>query len=400
MNDDLTSLAPSLESLGWRKSHDRWAEKNESDRVGRIARTTRGFCLVFTGGEAILAASSSIRTDTGVAPSTGDFVGVDMDAEDGPVITAIAPRRTALTRRAPGQIPEPQVLAANVDDVFVMHGLDRPVNLRRLERQLVIAWQSGARPFVLLTKADEVAHHEEAVESIQQIAPGVKVLAISTVSGRNIERIRARFTGSRTIALIGLSGIGKSTLVNELSGGAVQRVGQVRTTDKRGRHTTVTRDLIPLPDGGIVVDTPGIREVGLWQASDGLARTFPEIAKATDLCRFNDCAHQKEPGCAVREARMDGTITDRRLSHWQQLADEIDLQNKQLEDFDRRSESRDGADAKKRRDSERKRKGQSKSQAKKGPKNRAAGKKGRGGRRGKRTRSGGGKGGGSSKGRG
>lgn len=391
MSDDLASLAPSLTSLGWRKSHDRWAEKRQSDRVGRIARTTRGFCLVFTGGEAILAASSSIRTDTGIAPSTGDFVAVDIDEEDGPVITAIAPRRTALTRRAPGQIPEAQVLAANVDDVFVMHGLDRPVNLRRLERQLVIAWQSGARPFVLLTKADEVAHHEEAVESIQQIAPGVKVLAISTVSGRNIERIRARFTGSRTIALIGLSGIGKSTLVNELSGGAVQRVGQVRATDKRGRHTTVTRDLIPLPDGGIVVDTPGIREVGLWQATDGLARTFPEIAKATDQCRFNDCGHQKEPGCAVREGRMDGAITQRRLEHWQQLSDEIDLQNKQLEDFDRRADSRDKANANRRRDSERTRKGQSKSQAKKGPKGRSPGKKGRGGQRGKGPRSGGGR---------
>lgn len=356
MTDDLTTLTPDLDSLGWSKTLQRWADKQPEGPTGRIARTTRGFSLVFTGGAAMLAASSSVRSDAGIAPATGDFVKVIESAEDGPVIGAIAERRTSLARRAPGPIPGPQVLAANIDDVFVMHGLDRPLNLRRLERQLVIAWQSGAKPFVLLTKADEVRHHEEAVASIQQIAPGVEVLAISTVSGRNIDRVRSRFTGSRTIALIGLSGIGKSTLVNELSGGTVQRVGQVRATDKRGRHTTVTRDLIPLPDGGVVVDTPGIREIGLWQAHDGLAMAFPEIAEANDGCKFSDCAHDSEPGCAIRAARMNGLINERRLEHWTQLQAELDLQQDQLDDFDRRAESRDRADAERKRDGERPRK--------------------------------------------
>ena len=356
MTDDLTKLAPTLESVGWDAELEGWAKEQDADSHGRIARSTRGFCLVFTGGDAIMAASSSVRSATGRAPSTGDFVTVVDDPEDGPVVSAIAPRRTSLTRRAPGKAPEPQVLAANVDDVFVMHGLDRPVNLNRLERQLVLAWASGATPVVLLTKADEVSHSEEAVETISAIAPGVETLAISTVSGRNIERVKAHFTAARTVALLGLSGIGKSTLVNELSGGEVQRIGEVRTTDRRGRHTTVTRDLVPLPGGGIVIDTPGIREIGLWQATEGLDKTFPEIAEAAASCRFADCKHGKEPGCGVTQARLDGVTTERRLAHWGELHAELALQADQLEEFERRSESRSRADAERRRDGARPRK--------------------------------------------
>ena len=362
MTDDLTTLAPTLESVGWDDALDEWlaGENQRSDRPadahGRIARTTRGFCLVFTGGDAVMAASSSIRSATGLAPSTGDFVTIVDDPDDGPSIGSIAPRRTSLTRRAPGKVPAPQVLASNIDDVFVMHGLDRPVNLNRLERQLVLAWSSGATPVVLLTKADEVSHSEEAVGTISAIAPGVETLAISTITGRNIDRVRKHFVDARTVALLGLSGIGKSTLVNELSGGQVQRIGEVRTTDRRGRHTTVTRDLVPLPGGGIVIDTPGIREIGLWQAYDGLARTFPEITEAAATCSFADCAHKNEPGCGVARARMDGRITDRRLAHWGELQAELALQEQQLEEFDRRSESRSRADAERRRDRERKRK--------------------------------------------
>lgn len=356
MIDDLATLAPTLHSIGWDRALDDWLSEQANDSHGRIARTSRGFCLVFTGGDAVMAASSSVRSSTGVAPSTGDFVAIRDDPEDGPMISAIAPRRTALTRRAPGKVPSAQVLAANIDDVFVMHGLDRPINLNRLERQLVLAWSSGATPVVLLTKADEVNHSEEAVATISSISPGVETLAISTVSGRNIDRVREHFVGSRTIALLGLSGIGKSTLVNELSGGEVQRIGEVRATDRRGRHTTVTRDLVPLPGGGIVIDTPGIRELGLWQAYHGLERTFPEIAEAAAACRFADCTHKQEPGCGVSQARMDGRITDRRLAHWGELLAELALQEEQLEEFERRSESRSRAEAERRRDGERKRK--------------------------------------------
>ncbi|MGI9613723.1 MAG: ribosome small subunit-dependent GTPase A [Acidimicrobiales bacterium] len=354
--DDLALLTPDLASLGWTADLDDWsaelAQGNPELTFGRLARVSRGFSLVFTGGDAILAASSSERSTLLEAPATGDFVAVADDEADGPSIFAIAPRASALQRRAAGRIPEPQTLAANVDAVFVMHGLDRPMNVRRLERLLVVAWDSGAQPIVVLTKADTVDDEtrDQAVAMAEGAAPGVAVVPVSVTSGQNVERITAFFDGNRTVALMGLSGIGKSTLVNELSDGRVQRTGEVRAADRRGRHTTVTRDLIPLPMGGLVIDAPGVREIGLWQAYVGLDKTFPEIAEAATNCRFTDCNHEAEPGCAVRERIADGAIAAGRLAHWRELHAELDLQESQLEEFARRSESRDRAEVENARD--------------------------------------------------
>lgn len=357
MTDDLRLLTPDLDSLGWNEELEEWATNSPQGALrGRIAQSTRGFSLVFTGGDAIMAASSSVRSNTGFAPSTGDFVTIVDDPEDGPTVHDIAPRRTALTRRAPGRVPEAQILASNIDDVFVMQGLDRPLNLRRIERQLVIVWESGAKPVILLTKSDTIEDEASAIELVQQAAPDVEIIATSTVTGSNIDRVRSHFVGTRTIALLGLSGIGKSTLVNAMSDGIVQRTGEVRAADRRGRHTTVTRDLIPLPGGGLVIDTPGIREVGLWQAHTGLERTFPEVAKAAAECRFTDCDHRAEPGCGVRSAQELGLVEERRLEHWRDLLGEIQLQDTQLEDFARRAESRSRADVQSRRNGERRKK--------------------------------------------
>jgi ribosome biogenesis GTPase len=280
--------------------------------------------------------------------------------EDGTHIVDIAPRWSALARRAAGRVPEPQVLAANIDRVFVMHGLDRDLNLRRIERQLVVSWDSGATPVVVLTKADIVGGPDgdldEIVTEVEAVAPGATVLAVSMVTGRGMDDIESLVTANTTVALLGLSGIGKSTLVNLLSGGQVQRTGEVRAADRRGRHTTVTRDLIPVPGHGLIIDTPGIREIGLWQAYDGLALAFPEIHQAAAECRFTNCAHDNEPGCGVQAALASGAIEVRRLEHWRELMAELALQETQLEEFARRAESRDRADAESRRDSERKRK--------------------------------------------
>ncbi len=339
----MARLAPDLPSLGWTAKLDRWAAKHDAELKGRVARTHRGTCVVFVGdNKVVTATSASIRTRTGLAPATGDFVTIRTDEDnDGEyLVSAIATRRTALARRAPGRIPEPQILAANIDDVFVMQGMDRPVNFPRLERLLVIAWDSGAEPVVLLTKADQVNDPDAAVKAIQAIAPGVQCLAISTRSGRNIEAVQKRIHGTRTVALIGLSGIGKSTLVNTLSGGEVQRIAKVRAVDRRGRHTTVTRDLIPLPKGGIVVDTPGIREIAPWEARKGLAKTFPVIAEASTQCKFADCTHQREPHCAVRRLTRERVVNKRRVDHYLKLRAELDEQDAQKTEFERRAESR------------------------------------------------------------
>ena len=350
--DDLARLTPDLASLGWTDEHHRWAAEIDGRSLipGRLARVSRGFSVVFTGGDAVLAASGSVRTDLDDAPATGDFALVEPDDEDGPRLAAVAPRTTALRRRAAGRIPEPQTLAANAAVVLVMDGLDRPTNLRRLERQLVIAWDSGARPLVVLTKADVVDDFDATEAEVAAIAPGVDVVAISTRTGQNLDRIEAELAPGRAVVLFGLSGIGKSTLVNALSDGQVQLTGEVRAADHRGRHTTVTRDLIPLPGGGFVIDTPGVREIGLWQAYDGIDRTFVEIAEAAAACRFGDCEHQREPGCAVQAVLESGAIDERRLEHWRELQAELALQESQLVEFARRSESRDRAGAEDERD--------------------------------------------------
>lgn len=358
--DDLAQLTPTLASLGWTERLDRWADEvgpalaaaGEGGPLvkGRLARVNRGFSLVFTGGDALLAASGTGRTGLGDAPATGDFALVRMDPRDGPILVALAERTTALCRRSPGRMPEPQVLAANIDVVLVMHGLDRELNLRRLERQLVVAWQSGARPVVVLTKADAVDDPEAEVAELAEVAEGVEVLPVSVVTDHNLDRLRELVAPGHTMAMLGVSGIGKSTLVNRLSNGQVQRTGEVRAGDRKGRHTTVTRDLIPLPDGRLMIDTPGVREIGLWQAHEGLAKAFPEIDRVGADCRFADCEHQQEPGCAVRAAVARGQIPLRRLEHYRDLLVELVTQDDQIEDRARRTEARARAEAEDERD--------------------------------------------------
>ena len=358
--DDLAQLTPTLASLGWTDRLDRWADEvgpalaaaGEGGPLvkGRLARVNRGFSLVFTGGDALLAASGTGRTGLGDAPATGDFALVRIDPRDGPILVALAERTTALCRRAPGRMPEPQVLAANIDVVLVMHGLDRELNLRRLERQLVVAWQSGARPVVVLTKADAVDDPGAKAAELAEVAEGVEVLPLSVVTDHGLDRLRELVAPGHTMAMLGVSGIGKSTLVNRLSNGQVQRTGEVRAGDRKGRHTTVTRDLIPLPDGRLMIDTPGVREIGLWQAHEGLAKAFPEIDRVGTECRFADCEHQQEPGCAVRDAVARGQIPLRRLEHYRDLLVELVTQDDQIEDRARRTEARARAEAEDERD--------------------------------------------------
>ncbi|MEU1788506.1 ribosome small subunit-dependent GTPase A [Streptomyces sparsogenes] len=304
---------------GWRAEFAPHAERGLVP--GRVVRVDRGLCDVLT-------AEGTVRADTDfVVPRdpmkvvcTGDWAAVDA-AGDPRYVRALLPRRTAVVRSTSSQRSEGQVLAANVDHAVVAVSLAVELDLGRLERFLALAWESGAQPVVVLTKADLVpdpvtlAH---LVSDAETAAPGVQVLTVSSAAGEGLDVLGA-VLASGTSVLLGQSGAGKSTLANALLGERAQDVREVRDSDGKGRHTTTTRDLLPLPSGGVLIDTPGVRGVGLWDAEEGVAQAFSEIEALAEECRFHDCAHQAEPGCAVLAAIDDGTLPERRLDSYRKL---------------------------------------------------------------------------------
>jgi ribosome biogenesis GTPase len=297
--------------------------------LGRVVRADRGFVFVSTGAEIVLAENAMTLVkaaghDPEPLPAAGDWVALRDDADlKVPLVEAVLPRSSAIVRRDPGKAAVGQVLAANIDIVFIVQPIEDEPNVRRLERELALAWESGATPVVVLNKADMSADVDAAITAVEAVAIGVDILLTSAETGEGVERLRAYTTGHRTVVLIGPSGAGKSTLVNHLAGRDVQATAEVRGYDGKGRHTTVSRELIPLADGGVLIDTPGIRAVALWDAADGLAATFPEIEELAQGCRFADCTHTGEPGCAVLAAVEDGTLPVERLDSYRKLLGEM-----------------------------------------------------------------------------
>jgi len=293
--------------------------------LGRVIRADRGFTFVATG-EGIVMARPATRlikaAGDGGLPVAGDWVGVGGD-ESEPLVEEVLPRVTAIERRDPGRATRVQVLAANVDFVLVTHALADSPNLARIERELALVWDSGALPVVVLTKADLSEDPAAARDQAQSVAPGVLVHVTSAASGEGIEELRHYLEGHRTIVLIGPSGSGKSTLINVLAGADIQDTREVRVSDGRGRHTTVARELIVLPDGGLVIDTPGLRAVGMWDSLEGLDQAFSDVAGLAEECRFADCLHLSEPGCAVIAAVEAGDLPERRLESYRELQAEI-----------------------------------------------------------------------------
>jgi ribosome biogenesis GTPase len=319
-----------LEELGWGPFFaEAWSALASDGRVpARVvvahARTLR---VRGGGGELLADTSGRLRHDAlgpEELPAVGDWVALERDSGRGrPVVHAVLPRRTAFVRRAAGDHTVQQVLAANVDTVFLVMGLDRDYNPRRIERALVLAWESGADPVVLLNKADLCADVETRRSEIEAAAPGVPVRVIAAKPGEGLEALQPWLQRGRTVALLGSSGVGKSTLVNRLLGEDRQKTRAVRESDQRGRHTTTHRELVILPAGGLLLDTPGLREIQLWASEEGLASAFGDIEALAPGCRFRDCAHDAEPGCAVRMAVGEGKLPEERLASYRKLRAEL-----------------------------------------------------------------------------
>jgi len=260
-------------------------------------------------------------------PVTGDWVAVALGADkERGTIHHVLPRRTKFSRQAAGKRTGEQVVAANADTVFLVTSLNQDLNPRRIERYLSLAWESGCRPVVVLTKMDLCADAEAAIAELKSVTMGVPIHSISSVTGEGLESLAPYLVAGMTTVLIGSSGVGKSTLVNRLLGRAAQTVLEIRTGDGRGRHATTTRELFLLPQGGLLLDTPGMRELQLWDAGDGLEATFAEIAELAATCRFRDCTHNAEPDCAVRAALASGTLDAARWESLQKLQREREFQ--------------------------------------------------------------------------
>jgi ribosome biogenesis GTPase len=292
-------------------------------RVGRVVRVDRGVASLLTEqglvraswGGALLA---TVAHDPTEAPCSGDWCVLRSWPDHRLTIEHVLPRRTAVVRATAGKAAEGQVICANVDLVGLVVAL-RPLPVEnRIERLLALAWQSGARPVILLTKADLVADGDDVAADVRRLASGVEVIQVSIRTGLGLDRVHDLLAGSATLALVGTSGHGKSSLTNALAGAQLLSTREIRD-DGRGRHTSVRRELVLLPGGGAVIDTPGLRSLGLIDAEVGLGHAFTDIEVLAAQCRFDDCAHRTEPGCRVKQALDDGTLQVRRWESWLKL---------------------------------------------------------------------------------
>jgi ribosome biogenesis GTPase len=318
----MDEAALTLADWGWDAAReDAFAEHREAGlEPGRVITANAGGQSVMTAdGERFATPSGRLRhaaTSGADMPSVGDWVALNAEIE------SVLPRRSAFLRSSPARPGEAQVLAANVDSVLLVSALTRDLNMRRLERYLGAAWASGAAPVVVLSKSDLCLDLPAAMARVSAVAVGVPILAISALTGDGLDALRVHLVPQRTLAILGSSGVGKSTLVNTLLGSERQAVRETRHKDERGRHQTSARELVVLPGGALVIDTPGLRSLALWDES-GLDRAFEDIAALAEGCRFRDCAHGREPGCAVQAAIAAGTLSAARLANRGKLEREL-----------------------------------------------------------------------------
>lgn len=319
-----------LTDLGWNSFFEKQFEvyKSENYSAMRIIRENREKYIAYCEwGEVICEVSGKFRFDTNSKsnfPAVGDWVvGSVLQEEKKAVIHAILPRKSVFSRHAAGETTDEQVVAANIDTVFIVTGLDYNFNLRRIERFLTLTWNSGALPVILLNKSDLCSEVESRRNEVESIALGVDIYTLSAATNSGLEFLDKYIKKGKTVAFMGSSGVGKSTIINTLLGENKLRVNETSELGSRGRHTTTFRELIVLPNGGIVIDTPGMRELQLWGTEEGLKQTFDDIEELAINCRFKDCSHETEPGCSVLEAVNNGTLDPKRLESYYKLKREF-----------------------------------------------------------------------------
>jgi ribosome biogenesis GTPase len=326
-----------LSALGWDAERDAQFDpfRREGLLPARVAVQHRGaWDVLAQPGELRADAAGRLAHEAATPaelPAVGDWVAVAVrPAESSATIRAVLPRRTRISRKTAWTATEEQVLAANVDVVFIVSSLNEELNLRRLERYLTIAWESGARPVLVLTKADLHAAPGEPLAAVESIASGVPVLVVSNVTGLGLEEVRAQLGPGVTAVLLGSSGVGKSTLANALADAELLETRAIRS-DGKGRHTTTRRQLVLLPGGGLIIDTPGLRELQLWEAEEGLEEVFEDVVELASRCRFSDCRHETEPGCAIRAALAEGRLDPERWESYLKLERELEHLERRLD---------------------------------------------------------------------